>query len=168
VAHLGAIDHVFLSVGQGGASDVLKSAAEDLRRPFEERVFGTFNVVRAVAPKMREGSITLMSGMYASRIRRQASAQTAALCAVESLARTLALDLAPVRVNAVAPGWIDTPRLERSFGADKAGRVDAIARELPGKRIGNTGEVAAAVILLMTNRYINGEVLHIDGGGRFV
>jgi len=167
-AHLGAIDHVFLSVGQGGASDVLKSAAEDLRRPFEERVFGTFNVVRGVAPKMREGSITLMSGLYASRTRRHASAQTAALCAVESLARTLALDLAPIRVNAVAPGWIDTPRLDRSFGADKEGRVAAIARELPGNRIGNTDEVASAVILLMTNRYINGEVLHIDGGGRFV
>ena len=86
-------------------------------------MFGTFNVVRAVAPKMREGSITLMSGMYASRIRSHASAQTAALCAVELLARTLALDLAPVRVNAVAPGWIDTPRLERSFGADKASRM---------------------------------------------
>jgi NAD(P)-dependent dehydrogenase (short-subunit alcohol dehydrogenase family) len=167
VAHLGVIDHVFVSVGQGGASDVLTSTAEELRRPFEERVFGTFNVVRAVAPKMREGSITLMSGMYASRIRPHASAQTAALCAVESLARTLALDLAPIRVNAVAPGWIDTPRLDGSFGAEKASRIEAIARQLPGKRIGGAHEVAAAVLLLMTNPYINGEVLHIDGGGRF-
>lgn len=167
VAHLGTIDHVFVSVGQGGASDVLKSAAEDLRRPFEERVFGTFNVVRAVVPKMREGSITLMSGMYASRVRPHASAPTAALCAVESLARTLALDLAPIRVNAVAPGWIDTPRLEQSLGPEKAGRIDVIAQSLPGKRIGNANEVAAAVLLLMTNSYINGEVLHIDGGGRF-
>lgn len=168
VSHLSAIDHVFVSVGQGGASDVLESAAQDLRRPFEERVFGTFNIIRAVAPKMREGSITLMSGMYASRVRRHASAQTAALCAVESLARTLALDLAPIRVNAVAPGWIETPRLEQSFGANKASRVDAIARELPGKRIGNSNEVASAVILLMTNRYVTAEVLHVDGGGRFV
>lgn len=167
VAHLGVVDHVFVSVGQGGASDVLTSTAEELRRPFEERVFGTFNVVRAVAPKMREGSITLMSGMYASHIRPHASAQTAALCAVELLARTLALDLAPTRVNAVAPGWIDTPRLDRSFGAEKASRIEAIARQLPGKRIGGAHEVAAAVLLLMTNPYINGEVLHIDGGGRF-
>jgi NAD(P)-dependent dehydrogenase (short-subunit alcohol dehydrogenase family) len=166
-ADLGAIDHVFISIGQGGTSDVLTSPAADLRRPFEERVFGAFNVIRAVTPKMREGSITLMSGMYASRIRRQAAAQTAALCAVESLARTLALDLAPVRVNAVAPGWIDTPRLDRSFGAEKASRIEAIARDLPGKRIGDPHEVAAAVLLLMTNSYINGEVLHIDGGGRF-
>ena len=167
LTHLSVVDHVFVSVGQGGASDVLTSTADDLRRPFEERVFGTFNVVRAVAPKMREGSITLMSGMYASRVRPHASPQTAALCAVESLARTLALDLAPIRVNAVAPGWIDTPRLDRSFGAEKANRIEAIARGLPGKRIGGAHEVAAAVLLLMTNPYINGEVLHVDGGGRF-
>ena len=117
VAHLGVVDHVFVSVGQGGASDVLTSTAEELRRPFEERVFGTFNVVRAVAPKMREGSITLMSGMYASHIRPHASAQTAALCAVESLARTLALDLAPTRVNAVAPGWIGVSVPRRQAGS---------------------------------------------------
>ena len=93
VSHLSVIDHVFVSVGQGGASDVLTDTADDLRRPFEERVFGAFNVVRAVAPKMRDGSITLMSGMYASRIRPQASAQTAALCAVESRGGTNAHDI---------------------------------------------------------------------------
>jgi NAD(P)-dependent dehydrogenase (short-subunit alcohol dehydrogenase family) len=166
--HLGRIDHVFISVGAGGTSNVLKDDIGLLRQPFEERIFGTFAVVRAARPKMTGGSITLMSGMYASRIRSGASAQTAALCAVESLARTLALDLAPTRVNAVAPGWVDTPRLTRSFGAEKAARVDAIAAQLPGKRIGRADEIAQAVLLLMTNHYINGEVLHVDGAGRFV
>jgi NAD(P)-dependent dehydrogenase (short-subunit alcohol dehydrogenase family) len=161
------IDHVFISVGGGGTSDILKDDMAALRRPFEERIFGTFGVLRAVAPKMTEGSVTLMSGMNASRIRSQASPQTAALCAVESLARTLCLDLAPIRVNAVAPGWIDTPRLDRNFGPEKANRVDAIARHLPGKRIGRAEEVASVVLMLMTNQYINGEVLHIDGGGRY-
>jgi NAD(P)-dependent dehydrogenase (short-subunit alcohol dehydrogenase family) len=162
------IDHVFISVGLGGASNILRSDMASLRQPFEERVFGTFTIVRAAAPKMKEGSITLMSGMNASRIRPAASAQTAALCAVESLARTLALDLAPIRVNAVAPGWIDTPRLDRTFAAEKTARVEAIARQLPGKRIGNADELARAVLLLMTNAYISGEVLHIDGAGRYV
>lgn len=87
---------------------------------------------------------------------------------MELLARTLALDLAPIRVNAVAPGWIDTPRLERTFGAERAVRVEAIARRLPGRRIGAADEVARAVLMLMTNAYINGEVLHIDGAGRHV
>ncbi len=167
VDHLSRIDHVFVSAGEGGTSSVLTSGMDELRRPFEERVFGSFNVVRAAGPRMLDGSITLMSGMNASRVRGQASAQIAALAAVESLVRTLALDLAPLRVNAVAPGWIDTPRLERAFGAEKADRIEAIARQLPGKRIGQAEEVAAAVLLLMTNRFINGEVLHIDGAGRY-
>jgi NAD(P)-dependent dehydrogenase (short-subunit alcohol dehydrogenase family) len=168
LAHLDRIDHVFISVGAGGASNVLRDDISVLRQPFEERIFGTFAVVRSARPKMMGGSITLMSGMYASRVRTDASAQTAALCAVESLARTFALDLAPTRVNAVAPGWIDTPRLTRSFGSEKTSRVEAIAAQLPGKRIGHADEIARAVMTLMTNEYINGEVLHVDGAGRFV
>jgi NAD(P)-dependent dehydrogenase (short-subunit alcohol dehydrogenase family) len=168
LSSLARIDHIFISVGLGGASDILRSDMAALRQPFEERIFGTFAIVRAAAPKMKQGSITLMSGMNASRVRPGASAQTAALCGVESLARTLALDLAPIRVNAVAPGWIDTPRLERTFGAQRAARVEAIARQLPGKRIGCADEVARAVLMLMTNEYVNGEVLHIDGAGRHV
>jgi NAD(P)-dependent dehydrogenase (short-subunit alcohol dehydrogenase family) len=168
VAHLDAIDHIFVSVGEGGTSDILASSMDDLRRPFEERVFATFNVLKAGIPKMKNGSITLMSGMNASRIRRGAPAQTAALCAVESLARTLALDLAPIRINAVAPGWIDTTRLDRAFGNEKSARISSIASQLPGKRIGAAEEVARVVFMLMTVPFINGEVLHIDGAGRFV
>jgi NAD(P)-dependent dehydrogenase (short-subunit alcohol dehydrogenase family) len=168
LAHLDRIDHVFISVGAGGASNILKDDMSSLRQPFEERIFGIFAVVRSARPRMTGGSITLMSGMYASRVRPDASAQTAALCAVESLARTLAVDLAPTRVNAVAPGWVDTPRLTRSFGREKASRVEAIAAQLPGKRIGRADEIARAVLLVMTNEYINGEVLHVDGAGRFV
>jgi NAD(P)-dependent dehydrogenase (short-subunit alcohol dehydrogenase family) len=168
VAHLDAIDHIFVSVGEGGTSDILASNMDDLRRPFEERVFATFNVLKATIPKMKSGSITLMSGMNASRLRRGASAQTAALCAVESLARTLALDLAPIRINAVAPGWIDTTRLDRAFGSEKSARISGIASQLPGKRIGAAEEVARVVLMLMTVAFINGEVVHIDGAGRFV
>jgi NAD(P)-dependent dehydrogenase (short-subunit alcohol dehydrogenase family) len=162
------IEHVLMSVGAGGVSNILTDGMPLLRQPFEERVFGTFAVVRAARPKMTDGSITLMSGMFASRIRPGASAQTAALCAVESLARTLAIDLAPIRVNAVAPGWIDTPRLTRAFGPEKPSRIAAIAQQLPGKSIGSPEQVADAVLLLMTNRFMNGEILHIDGAGRHV
>jgi NAD(P)-dependent dehydrogenase (short-subunit alcohol dehydrogenase family) len=168
LAHLDAIDHIFVSVGEGGTSDILTSSMDDLRRPFEDRVFATFNVLKAAIPKMKNGSITLMSGMNASRLRRGASAQTAALCAVESLARTLALDLAPIRINAVAPGWIDTTRLDRAFGSEKPTRISSIASQLPGKRIGAAEEVARVVLMLMTVAFINGEVVHIDGAGRFV
>ncbi len=63
------IDHVFISVGLGGTSSILTSDMASLRQPFEERIFGTFTIIRAAAPKMDGGSsITLVSGMNASRV----------------------------------------------------------------------------------------------------
>jgi NAD(P)-dependent dehydrogenase (short-subunit alcohol dehydrogenase family) len=93
---------------------------------------------------------------------------TAGLAAVEALAPALALELAPVRVNAVTPGLIDTPLLHAAYGANRDALVNSRAAALPGKRIGTADEVAQAIIMLMTNEYINGAVLHIDGGGRFL
>ena len=90
----------------------------------------------------------------------------AALGAVEGLTRALALDLAPIRVNAVAPGLIDTP-LWDSFGAQREA-ILARGAALPVGRIGRPEEVAAAVIFLMTNGFVTGAVLPIDGGGRLV
>ncbi len=77
-------------------------------------------------------------------------------------------DLAPIRINAVAPGWVDTTRLDRTFGSEKPARISSIASQLPGKTIGAAEEVARVVLMLMTVAFINGEVVHIDGAGRFV
>ena len=84
--------------------------------------------------------------------------------AVEALATGLALELASIRVNAVAPGLIDTPMLGeyREQGAQWASTT------LPVGKIGTPEDVAEAVVLLMTNAFITGEVLHVDGGGRYV
>jgi len=93
---------------------------------------------------------------------------TGALAAVEALARALALELAPLRVNAVTPGLIDTPLLHTTYGPERDTIIKNRAAVLPGKRVGSADEVAQAILLLMTNAYITGEVLHIDGGSRFV
>ena len=66
-------------------------------------------VVRHARLKMLNGSITLMSGLYSTRPARGGAIAAAAVAAVEGMTRALALDLAPIRVNAVAPGLIDTP-----------------------------------------------------------
>ena len=86
----------------------------------------------------------------------------AAVAAVEGLTRALA----PIRVNAVAPGLIDTP-LWDSFGAQREA-ILARGATLPVGRIGRPEEVAAAVIFLMRNGFVTGAVLPIDGGGRLV
>jgi NAD(P)-dependent dehydrogenase (short-subunit alcohol dehydrogenase family) len=87
---------------------------------------------------------------------------------VEALTPALALELAPIRVNAVTPGLIDTPLLNAAYGAERETLVKNRAAALPGKRIGTSAEVAQLMLMLMTNTYVNGAVVHIDGGGRFL
>jgi len=114
------------------------------------------------------GSITFTSGGMSTRPRPGSAMLTSMLAAVEALAPALALELAPVRVNVVTPGLIDTPLLDTTYGAERDKLVQSRAAVLPGKRVGTAEEVAEVILLLMTNRYITGEVVRIDGGSRFL
>ena len=162
------VDHVFLPAGElkPGGGDVLGADLSALRSILESRLLGVVHVVRRARPKMAGGSITLMSGLYANRPAPGAAIGAAAVAAIDGITRALALDLAPIRVNAVAPGLIDTP-LWDSFGPQREA-ILAQATALPVGRIGRPDEVAAAVLLLMSNGFITGTVLAIDGGGSLV
>jgi NAD(P)-dependent dehydrogenase (short-subunit alcohol dehydrogenase family) len=162
------VDHVFVPAGElrPGGGDLLRSDLDGLRSILEVRLLGVTHVVRQARPKMGGGSITLMSGLYSTRPAPGGGMAAAAVAAVEGMTRALALDLAPIRVNAVAPGLIDTP-LWDSFGAQREA-ILACGAGLPVGRIGRPEEVAAAVIFLMSNGFVTGAVLPIDGGGRLV
>ena len=162
------VDHVFLPAGElkPGGGDVLGADLSALRSILESRLLGVVHVVRRARPKMAGGSITLMSGLYANRPAPAAAFGAAAVAAIDGMTRALALDLAPIRVNAVAPGLIDTP-LWDSFGPQREA-ILAQATALPVGRIGRPDEVAAAVLLLMSNGFVTGTVLAIDGGGSLV
>lgn len=84
-------------------------------------------------------------------------------CAVEGLVRALAKELAPQRVNGVAPGIIDTPMFDH-FGDKKADTMAAIGKNMPLGRVGLPDEVASAIILAMDNAYMTGVILDVDGG----
>jgi NAD(P)-dependent dehydrogenase (short-subunit alcohol dehydrogenase family) len=107
-----------------------------------------------------------MSGLYATRPAVGGAMAAAAVAGVEGMTRALALDLAPIRVNAVAPGLIKTP-LWDAFGPQRE-TFAARAAKLPVGRIGRPEEVAEAVVFLMTNGFVTGTVLPIDGGGGLV
>jgi NAD(P)-dependent dehydrogenase (short-subunit alcohol dehydrogenase family) len=162
------VDHVFVPAGElrPGGGDMLQSDLDGLRSILEVRLLGVVHIIRQARPKMQGGSITLMSGLYSTRPAPGGGMAAAAVAAVEGMTRALALDLAPIRVNAVAPGLIDTP-LWDAFGAQREAILARVAK-LPVGRIGRPEEVAAAVVFLMSNGFITGTVLPIDGGGGLV
>jgi NAD(P)-dependent dehydrogenase (short-subunit alcohol dehydrogenase family) len=167
-AGISRVDHVLISAGTLRNGAIVRNDLETLRRIVDERLWGLTYVVRQAVPLMARGSITFTSGSLSSRPRPGAAMLTAMLSAVEALAPALALELAPLRVNAVTPGLIDTPLLLTAYGAERDVIIKNRAAILPGKRVGNAEDVAQVILMLMTNDYMTGEVVHVDGGGRFV
>jgi NAD(P)-dependent dehydrogenase (short-subunit alcohol dehydrogenase family) len=100
-------------------------------------------------------------GIAAYRPAAGGSVVAAVNGALESLAYALALELAPVRVNVVSPGWTDTPIWDTIAGEAKSGRLDAMAARLPAGRVGTPGDVAQTVLGLIGNPFITGTVVHV-------
>ncbi len=114
------------------------------------------------------GSITFMSGTAACRPIAGASVASASCGAVDAFARALAVDLAPIRVNTIQPGFVDTPLLAGVLGAQRADVLAATAARLPVRRVGKPEDIADAVLFLMKNGYVNGITLTVDGGGLLI
>ncbi len=162
------VDHVYSAAGSfvGGPAD---GDLDAYRRALEPRIFTTAHIVSATRGKIApRGSITLTGGVSTDRPAKGAWITNIGTAAAEQSARALALDLAPVRVNAVSPGWTDTPMWDGLFGEDKHGAFAEVAAKLPVGRIATAAEVADAVLFLMNNGSITGEVVHVDGGHRLV
>ena len=162
------VDHVFVPAGEfrPESGDLLTGDIAGMRSILEVRLLGVAHVVRHTKPLIKNGSIVLMSGLYATRPAAGWAIGAAAVAAVEGMTRALALDLAPIRVNAVAPGLINTP-LWDIFGPQREA-ILASASKLPVGRAGRPEEIAEAVVFLMTNGFVTGAVLPVDGGGSLV
>lgn len=166
-AALDRVDHVYVAAGQFVGGSVFEGDLGPYRTAFEARLWGAVHVARAVRGRLPQGgSIVLTGGVSTDRPLAGAWATAVATAAAEQLARTLALALAPVRCNAVAPGWTDTPLWDDVFGNGKADAFAGVAAKLPVGRIAAAEEVADAVLFLMDNPSITGEVVHVDGGHR--
>jgi NAD(P)-dependent dehydrogenase (short-subunit alcohol dehydrogenase family) len=113
------------------------------------------------------GSITFTSGIAAYRPAARGSVVAAVNGALASLAYALAVELGPIRVNVVSPGWVDSPIWEFVAGEATAATLEAMAKRLPVGRVGKTDDIADAICFLMRNTFTTGTVLHVDGGHRF-
>ena len=163
------IDHLFVTIGSYVADHHLEPVMDTLRGPLDTRLIAALHATKFALAKMSdEGSITLMSGTATVRPIPGTSMSSASCGAVEGLMRGLAVDFAPIRVNALRAGFFDTPFLDDVLGNQRAAVVaDLEARLLVG-RIGRPEEAAAAVVFMMETGYVTGSCLTIDGGGSLV
>jgi NAD(P)-dependent dehydrogenase (short-subunit alcohol dehydrogenase family) len=170
LADIPRVDHLALLAGTFVAGKVLEADVGHLQKAFDERIWGSVHAIRALGDRLaQDGSITLISGWLADRPDATDTAVLAAAVAgMEALARGLALELAPRRVNALSPGPIDTPLWAKALGEGRDAAVAAIRDTLPLHRFGTPAEAGAAVVFLMSNGWITGETLHADGGVRLV
>lgn len=162
-AKLGPIDHLVTSTVARAAGPAKELDLGAARTAFETKLWGPLAAVQAADVRR---SIVLLSGAAASTPMRGGSSTAAVNGAVEALVRTLAVELAPVRVNAVSPGIIDTPTWAGMPTDQRDALFDRLADALPVGRVGTAEDVADAIWHLLTNEFVTGTVLHVDGGHR--
>ena len=162
---LGPIDHLVVSVGEGAHGTVTQVDLAAARHAFESKFWGQFHVARHCGPNIRGwGSLTLFAGAYGWKITPANGVTSAANTAVGALGKTLALELAPVRVNVVAPGLVDTPAYDAMPQAQRQAMFRTVAQSLPARRVGQPEDIALSVLHLMLNPFVTGTVVHVDGG----
>lgn len=170
LADIERVDHLVLLAGSFVAGRVLEADVDDLRRAFEERIWASIHAIRALGDRLsKSGSVTFISGSLSDRPNAYGTAVLAAAsAAMEAMARGMALELAPVRVNTLSPGPINTPILSKALGEGRDAFVASLEQALPLHRLGSAEEAGHAVVFLMANTFMNGAVLNIDGGARLV
>src|SRR6202162_2202222 len=159
----GPVDHVVVTAAQLKTGPFKTVAMEDVRATMESKFWGAWRVARA-AEIRAGGSLTLVSGFLSIRPRPATAIVGAANGALESLARSLALELAPVRVNCVSPGIIDTPIRASMPEAARRDMLAKAAAALPVGRVGVGEDIARQILTFMTVGFATGSIVYLDGG----
>jgi NAD(P)-dependent dehydrogenase (short-subunit alcohol dehydrogenase family) len=166
---IGAFDHLVYTAGESLVLKPLTDTTEqEARTVFERRFWGALLSAKHAAPHLREGgSITFSSGVVAARPLPVAAVTSAVTGGMEALARALAVELAPLRVNVVRPGVLSTELWDGTVPEPEAFLRDAASELLTG-RVGTAEEAAAAYLFVLSNAYVTGTTLTIDGGAVLV
>ncbi|WP_029136230.1 SDR family oxidoreductase [Nakamurella lactea] len=169
-AGLGAID--ILVVTAGGAEGMGPFADLDLaalRRAFDAKFWAQVVTVQAVLPYLAPAASITVVGAITARSAMPGTAGLAAVnAAVEALVRPLAVELAPRRVNAVSPGFVDTPWWSGIPEPSRVAYFEQAAAALPARQIAGPEQIAEAIAFVATNRNVTGTVIETDGGARLV
>ena len=163
------IDHIYIAAGSTKLGSVTDGSFEENMLAFNTRLYGSLRVVRAVNDKINPGgSIVFTGGVSTDRPISGAWVSGLGTASAEQLARVLVMELPHIRFNAVSPGYTDTPMWDEILGENKAEILASVAEKLPVKKIATSEEIASAVLFLMSNASVTGEIIHIDGGQRLI
>jgi len=163
---LSTLDNVVVTAAEVYPTALDAPLGDEVRRPLGSRILGAHHVARHASGRLSAGgSLTFVSGMFAVRPPMGFSSAAASTGAIEALVRALALDLAPLRVNAVRPGLIETERNAQRLQGDA--RKAHVAR-IPAGRVRQPRDVALAIVSLIVNPHITGAILPVDGGQSLV
>jgi NAD(P)-dependent dehydrogenase (short-subunit alcohol dehydrogenase family) len=170
---IGELDHLVVTAADLPYGPVASLSEVELMRAVRSKFLGPVFAAQEASTRIRPGgSITFTSGIAAQRPMRGGATAAAVNSGLEGLARALAIELAPIRVNVISPGWTDTPIWDRISGAApknwKQDSFDAMAARLPVGRIGQVGDIAQAFMFVMKNQFVTGSVMDVDGGHRLV
>jgi NAD(P)-dependent dehydrogenase (short-subunit alcohol dehydrogenase family) len=170
IARFGRLDIAVNSAGtEGTPGPIVNQTVASYTTTFNTNVLGTLLCMKHVLRVMQaqgHGAVINLSSTMGSRGNPQNPIYVASKHAIEGLTKSAAIESSKfnVRVNAVAPGPIETDMLERIAGG--AERIAAVAASIPAGRIGTPDEVADAIAFLASHkaRYITGQIIHVNGG----
>ncbi len=163
----GTVDHLVLAASPGavGAGPIAALDEAALRQAFEGKVFAHIKAIQAALPRLRpDGSITIVTAASARAAFAGTTALAGANGALEAIVGPLAVELAPLRVNAVSPGVIDTHWWNALPEEQRQAYFAAVAAVSPVRRVGQPEDVAEAIVYLAGAGFVSGSVLECTGG----
>jgi NAD(P)-dependent dehydrogenase (short-subunit alcohol dehydrogenase family) len=163
------IDHVLVTAGGPHYEPLLKLSSAELRAAVSDRVVLALDVARHAASKMRPGGTLLFMGMTGGRrVSRELGVEPVVTAMLPPFVAALALEVAPVRVNLIAAGFVDSPLSASILGDGLEQRREQLRATLPIGRVVEPADVAALAVHLMINTAVTGATFDIDGGAQFV
>ena len=164
----GPIDHVLITAGGPHYAHLLDMNSDQVREAITDHAVLALEVARHAADKMRPGgTLLLVGGTGGRRIRRELGIIPVATAVLPPFTAALALELAPVRVNLIAAGFVDTPLSASLLGDALDARRDELRATLPIGRVVSPADVAALAVHIMSNTALTGATFDIDGGQQF-
>ncbi|MBI1201725.1 MAG: SDR family oxidoreductase [Rhodopseudomonas sp.] len=163
---IGAFDHLVFTAGENmQLGTIAGTPLDQARRFFELRYWGAYAAVKYGSPHIHKGgSVVLTTGIASLRPRAGWTVPASICGAMDGLTRALAVELAPIRVNAVSPGVVRTSLWDGMAEADRKAMYKTTGAALPVGRVGEPQDIAESYLYLMRNEFSTGQIVVVDGG----